>query len=142
MQLLLQHVVAEVHDEVVVAEEVAGDQNAVREAERIRLRDVRELDAELRAVAERGLDLGAALGGDDHADVLDARRGHVLDHVEQDGLVRDRDELLGARVGDRPQPGAGAARQDQALHMVPIATRMASGRRARPGDACAAVEHI
>ena len=31
---LLQHVVAEVHDEVVVAEEVAGDEHAVREAER------------------------------------------------------------------------------------------------------------
>ena len=33
-EVLLEHVVAEVHDEVVVAEEVAGDQHAVRQTER------------------------------------------------------------------------------------------------------------
>ena len=44
--------------------------------------------------------------------------GHVLDDVEQDRLVRDRHELLGARVGDRAQPRACAARQDQALHPI------------------------
>ncbi len=36
LEVLLQHVVAEVHDEVVVAEEVARDQHAVSEAERLR----------------------------------------------------------------------------------------------------------
>ena len=40
-QVLLEHVVAEVHDEVVVAEEVAGDEHAVREAERRVLRGCR-----------------------------------------------------------------------------------------------------
>ena len=45
LQTLLQHVVAEVHDEVVVAEEVAGDQDAVGEPERRVLADVRDLDA-------------------------------------------------------------------------------------------------
>ena len=36
LQVLLEHVVAEVHDEVVVAEELARDQHAVREPERRR----------------------------------------------------------------------------------------------------------
>ena len=44
-EALLEHVVAEVHDEVVVAEEVAGDEHAVRQAERRVLRDVGDLDA-------------------------------------------------------------------------------------------------
>jgi hypothetical protein len=39
-----------------------GDQDAVREPEWLRLGDERELHAELRAVAQRGLDLAAALG--------------------------------------------------------------------------------
>ena len=59
-QALLQHVVAEVHHEVVVAEEVARDQHAVREAERRVLGDVRDLDAEPGAVTDGVADLGAA----------------------------------------------------------------------------------
>ena len=45
-EVLLEHVVAEVHDEVVVAEEVARDEHAVREPERLVLADVGDLDAE------------------------------------------------------------------------------------------------
>ena len=47
-----EEVVAEVHDEVVVAEEILGDEHAVGQAERCFLRDVGDLDAELGAVAE------------------------------------------------------------------------------------------
>ena len=116
-EVLLQHVVAEVHHEVVVAEEVARDQHAVREPERRVLRDVRDLDAELRAVTDGGLDLGGrGVDADDDADVLDPGAGHLLDAVEDDRLVGDRHELLGARVRDRPQPRAGAAGEDQSLH--------------------------
>ena len=46
----------------------------------------------------------------------DAGLGHGLDPVEQDRLVGHRHQLLGAGVGDRPQAGAGAAGEDQALH--------------------------
>src|SRR6476620_10232879 len=42
---LLNHVVAEIHDEVVVAEEVAADEDAVAEAEWSVLLDVRDLYA-------------------------------------------------------------------------------------------------
>ncbi len=117
LQIVLEHVVAEVHDEVVVAEEVAGDEHAVGEAARCVLLDVGDLHAELRTVADRGLDLVAGVAHGDHdRDVLDARRRELLDAVEDDGLVGDRDELLRARVRDRTKPGAGAAGEDQALH--------------------------
>ena len=116
-QVVLEHVVAEVHDEVVVAEEVAGDEHAVREAARRVLVDVGDLDAELGAVADRGPDLVAGVAdGDDDADLLDPGRGELLDAVEDDRLVRDRHELLRARVRDRAKPRAGAAGEDQALH--------------------------
>ena len=36
LQTLLQHVVAEIHDEVVVTEELSGDEHAVRQARAVR----------------------------------------------------------------------------------------------------------
>ena len=69
------------------------------------------------AVAGGGADLVAGLGRDDDPDLLDPGLRHRLDPVEQDRLVGDRHELLGARVRDRPQPRALAAGQDQALQL-------------------------
>src|SRR5579862_2769120 len=115
LQVVLEHVVAEVDDEVVVGEELARDQHAVGEAAGLVLRDVRELDAELGTVAGRGSDLVAGLADDD-ADVLDAGRRELFDDVEEDRLVRDRDELLRARVRDRTKSRAGSAGEDQPLH--------------------------
>ena len=112
----LQEVVAEVHDERVAVEERLGGQHRVREPERRVLLDVGDPDAELRAVARRLADLAAGLRRDDDPDLLDPRLGHRLDAVEQHGLVGDRDELLGARVGDRAQARALAAGEDEALH--------------------------
>ena len=53
---------------------------------------------------------------DDDADLGDPGADHVLDAVEEDGLVGDGHQLLGAGVGDRAEPGAGATGQDEALH--------------------------
>ena len=115
----LQHVVAEVHDEVVVAEELTSDQDAVCEAQRFGLWDVRDLEPERRAVAEYGFDFGGRVA-DDHAHFFDARIGHLLDDVEQDRLVRNRNELLRTRMRDRTQASAGAAGQDEAFHHGPL----------------------
>ena len=116
-EALLQHVVAEVHHEVVVAEEVVGDEHAVGEAERRVLGDVGDLDAEAGAVADR-LRISSRGVADDDADLGDPGLGHVLDAVEEDRLVGDRHELLGAGVGDRAQAGARAAGEDQTLHVA------------------------
>ena len=46
----------------------------------------------------------------------DAGGDERLDAVEQDRLVGDRHQLLGAGVGERPQPRALAAAENQSLH--------------------------
>jgi len=58
-------VVAEVHDEVVVAEELARDEHRVRQAERLVLGDVRDVDPELRAVTDGFPDLFGGVTDDD-----------------------------------------------------------------------------
>ena len=45
-EALLEHVVAQVHHEVVITQELAGDQHAVRQAERHILRDERDRGAD------------------------------------------------------------------------------------------------
>ena len=115
LHALAQQVVAQVHHEVVVAEEVPGDQHAVGQPERGVLGEVGDLEAPLRPVAHRGADLLGRVA-DDHADLDDPRLGHLLQPVEQDRLVGHRHQLLGAGVGDGAQAGAGAAGQDQRLH--------------------------
>ena len=108
-------VVTEIHDEVVVTQVVTGHEHCVRQAERRLLADVGDIKAEVRAVAYRLTDRGC--GFPDHdPDVADADVPDRLKAVEEDRLVGHRQKLLGRRMCDRAQPGAGAARQDQCLH--------------------------
>ena len=75
------------------------------------------LQPEPAAVTDRVADL--LPGVPDHdADLADPRRGQGLDPIEEDGLVGDRDELLGGREGDGAEPGAAPAGQDEALHRI------------------------
>ena len=120
-------VVAQVHDEAVLAQKVPGGEHGVGEAERRLLGDEGHRGAESRAVADRRPHLRAGLAGDD-PDLGDAGGDHRLDPVEEDRLVGDGDQLLGAGVGDRPQPGARAPAEDQRLHLV----TSVSPRRAAP----------
>ena len=96
-------------------EERLGRQHGVGEAERLVLDDVGDAQPELRAVARGLADLLAGLGGDDDPDLLDSGLGHRLDPVEEDRLVGDRHELLGARVRDGAQARALASGEDQSL---------------------------
>ena len=88
------------------------------EAERRRLAQVGHPQAEAGAVADRGFDFGVRVADDD-ADLVDAGLVHRLEAVEKDGLVGDRDELLGGGVGDRSQSGAGTAAEDEPFHVAP-----------------------
>ena len=49
---------------------------------------------------------------------LDAGGDDRLDAVDQHRLVGHRDELLGGGVGQRAQPRALAAGQDETLHLL------------------------
>src|SRR5205814_10734240 len=79
------------------------------------LLDVGHPGAPAGSLAGGGADFGGDVA-DDNADVGDAGGDERLDAVEQHRLVGDRDELLGARVGQRPQPGALAAAENESLH--------------------------
>ena len=82
------------------------------------LEDVGDLGAEGGAVAGRLADLVAGLRRDDDPDLGDAGVDQRLDPVEEHGFVGHRHQLLRRGVGDRAQPGAGAAREDQSLQVL------------------------
>ena len=92
----------------------------------LRLLGVLDVEAELAAVAEQRLEAVLLVRRGDHQDLADAgqhqRRQRVVDHR----LVVDRQQLLADRAGQRVQPRAGSAGQDDAL---------AHDRSVRPGSA-------
>ena len=110
-----EDVVAEVHDERLVTEEVARDEHRVGQAERCLLAQVGDLQPERRPVADRRPDLGLGVADDD-ADLGDPGRGHRVERVEEHRAVGHRDELLGRGVRERAQPRAGTAAEHERLH--------------------------
>src|SRR5207247_8106213 len=66
---------------------------------------------------------------EDHADVRDAGVPQVLEAVEDVRLVRERDELLGSRVRQGPEPGPVAAGQDESFHAGPHDLNRAGGTK-------------
>ena len=102
-EVLLQEVVAEVHDEVVVAQELAGDKHGMGQPERRLLLQVGDLQVPRGAISDGRFDLGGGVA-DHYPDLLDPGRGDGLEAVEKDGLVGHRHQLLGPGVGDRPEP--------------------------------------
>ena len=112
-QVLLEQVVAEVHDEVVVAEEVAGDEHAVGQAERRVLGDVGDLQRRTRLPSPTAAITSSRVSPTMMPISVMPAATIASMPVEQDRLVGHRHELLGARVGDRAQPRAGAAGEDR-----------------------------
>ena len=79
--------------------------------ERGLLLDVRDRHPEPAAVPDRVADLLPGVADHD-PDLADPGGSQRLDPVEEDGLVGDRNELLGRRERDRTEPGAAAPGED------------------------------
>ena len=108
-------VVAEVHDEVVVAEEVPAMSTRAR-GRAGRPGDVRHRDPHALPSPTAAADLVAV--SPTMMPMSVTRVADRLEAVEQHGLVGDRYELLRGRVRDRAQAGAGAAGEDECLHAL------------------------
>jgi hypothetical protein len=90
----------------------AADQIGLRQAIRAGLHRVADLHAPLRAVAEQGLEQRLLVRRVDDEHFADARQHQGAERVIDHRLVVDRQQLLADALGDRIQPGAGAAGQD------------------------------
>ncbi len=128
---LAEQVVAQVHDERALPQEVLGGEQGMCEPEGSLLLDVGDRGAERGPVPGRLPDLLARLGRDDHGDLVDARLDQGLDPVEEHGLVGHRHQLLGGGVGDRAQARSRAPREDQPLQFFHASSRL-TARPRRP----------
>ena len=79
--------------------------HGVRQSQRLGLGNIGDLNPPIRAIADSFPYVAPSLGGDDDADVGDARFPDLVENVEQDWLVRDAQELLGYCVGEGLEPG-------------------------------------
>ena len=111
-----QHVAVE-HQEALVEQRLGVLERAAG-AERPRLLDVAQPDAEGRAVAEHVAHAAGQVAAR-HDDVVDAVAAQPVEHEADERAVDERDHRLGHRAGQRPQARALAARQDQRLHHEP-----------------------
>ena len=111
----LDDIVAQEHHKGIITQEVARDFDGVRQAIRAVLVNVSERDIPLRAIAQRGADFGRGMPDHD-ADFAHARFTNGFDDAHQHRLVGDGDELLGAGIGQRIEPCAFAATEDESLH--------------------------
>src|SRR5581483_121114 len=129
---MLEDVVAETDDDAVVAGEVARHPDDLRDAARLDLHLVREVEVEQELVAASRADAtvaekvdevaGVLLPGDDqdvaHTDPLEQLE-RVVDHRP----ATDREQVLVRHARQLLEPRCGAACADEALHAGSDATR-------------------
>ena len=117
MKRLAYQVVAKVHDESILAEEIASGEHGVCQAKGRLLANVFNLyiAAPARAITYGGANLEMCVA-DDNAYIADTGRHERLDRVEENRLVGKRQQLLGASIGKRAKSGTFAAAQNQAFH--------------------------
>src|SRR5438093_7433666 len=111
----VEDVVAERQGDPVGSDELASDNERLRESIRARLRGVLDLQADLGAVAEQPPEAIALVWRGDDEDVADTREHQVRQRVVHHRLVVDRDELLADRARQRMQTRARATGEDDAL---------------------------
>src|SRR5207249_8940797 len=114
----LEDVVPQVDAERIVSGEILCTKDGMGDSFRCALHDVRDVDAPLGAVPQQFPDLPRLVVPQDDANVRDLRVAEILEAIEHVRLVRDRDQLLGAGVRERPQSGAGPSGEDDPLHRV------------------------
>ena len=109
-------IVAKKEDEWIAAEKLLRDLDAMRDTERLRLRNIGDARAELRAIPHLVLHLISRFRRDHDADFGHARFNQIFERVKQNRFIGNRNELLGARVRQGAQACSFSAGEDQPLH--------------------------
>ena len=113
--MAVEKIVAEHEARGRAGEEIRADEKGLREAVRLRLLGVGNLEAELRAVAEEPAELRQIVRRRDDEDFPDVGQHQDRQRIIDHRLVIDRHELLAHGAGHRIEPGAGAAGEDDAF---------------------------
>jgi hypothetical protein len=111
----VEQVVAERQRHRLAGDELAPDQERLRDAFGPRLGGVADREPERGAVAEQALEERQVGRRADQQQLPDARQHQGRERVVDHRLVVDRQQLLAHAARDRVQPRAGAAGQDDAL---------------------------
>ena len=112
----VEDVVSQDQRDRAIADEVLRDDERLRNALRLRLRQVRQRETELRAVTEQRLDHGQIARRADDRDLLDADEHEARERVIDRRFVVDGKQLLAHASRERREPRAAAARQQNRLH--------------------------
>ena len=124
-----QHVAVE-HQEPLV-EHVLGELQRAARAQRPRLLEVAQAQADRLAVAQHGAHAGGHVPARHH-DVVDAVRAQPVEHERDERPVDQRDDRLRHRGGQRPQPRALATGEDERLHSTSGLDDVRRASAARP----------
>ena len=98
-------IVTQVHNEIVVAQEVTRDQDRVGQPERGFLPDIGDIEPERMAIADGPLNGRRGLTDND-PDVGNAGVPYGVKAIEQNGLIGHGNQLLGERMRNRAKPTA------------------------------------
>src|SRR5919202_129373 len=108
-------VIAEKHDETLVAQEITALLDGVGQAKRRALLNVGDVHAPAPTAAHRVFDLLRRIADDD-ADLGNAGVANGLDHPEEDRLVGHGNKLFGLGIGQRVKARTFTTAQDQTFH--------------------------
>ena len=114
---LLEHVVGQHHDDPVALPEALRQAQSVRDAALLLLVGVEEaVDPVVVPVPQQAEELARMCPPGDEHDLGDAGRDERLDGVRHHRPVVDRQQVLVRDAGERVEPSAFPAREDDALH--------------------------
>jgi hypothetical protein len=112
---LAKKVVAQVHNEVIIAQKFASNKDTVSQPQGRFLRDVRDVHPPTTSIPYGCAYLRTGVTRN-YADLGDSSLDHVLNPIKQNRLIRDGYELLCTGMGYWPKPRAGAAGKYETLH--------------------------
>ena len=113
----VEDVVSEHQADVVVADELLADEEGLGQPLGPGLLAVGQVQTELRAIAQKLLEIGQVVRGGNDQDVPDIRQHQGGQGIIDHRLVVDGQQLLADNPGKGMEPGAGAPREDDAFHI-------------------------